>query len=111
MGPMGRSVSDVEALTRVFLDASIDVSRTETGVFPMPYRKDVKLPKKLKFGYFLTDGFCKASPACERAVLMAVEALRKKGHECVEFEPPTRAFARFLSASCISLTCNSSRSP
>ncbi|KAJ8294955.1 Fatty acid amide hydrolase 1 [Rhodotorula toruloides] len=89
MGPMGRSVSDVEALTRVFLDASIDVSRTETGVFPMPYRKDVELPKKLKFGYFLTDGFCKASPACERAVLMAVEALRKKGHECVEFEPPT----------------------
>ncbi|GEM07545.1 amidase family protein [Rhodotorula toruloides] len=88
MGPMGRSVSDVEALTRVFLDASIDVSRTETGVIPMPYKKDVELPKKLKFGYYLNDGFCKASPACERAVLMAVEALRKKGHECVEFEPP-----------------------
>ena len=28
----------------------------------------------------------KASPACKRAVVETVEALRNEGHECVEFE-------------------------
>ncbi|KAM0787600.1 hypothetical protein ACM66B_003668 [Microbotryomycetes sp. NB124-2] len=87
MGPMGRSVSDLEILTRVFADQSVNIARTELTVLPMAY-KDVQLPKKLKFGYYLTDGFCRASPACERAVLETVEALRKKGHECIEFAPP-----------------------
>ncbi|KAK4051159.1 hypothetical protein OIV83_002981 [Microbotryomycetes sp. JL201] len=89
MGPMGRSVSDLEILTRVFADESVNIARTELTVLPMTY-KGVQLPKKLKFGYYLTDGFCRASPACERAVLETVEALRKKGHECIEFAPPDR---------------------
>ena len=38
-------------------------------------------------GYVPTDGIVRASPACRRAVLETVEALRKAGHECVEFEP------------------------
>ncbi|CEQ40238.1 SPOSA6832_01851, partial [Sporobolomyces salmonicolor] len=87
MGPMGRSVADVELASRVVLDASVELARTEALV-PLPYR-EVKLPRKLKFGYYLTDGFCHASPACERAVLETVEALRKQGHECVEFTPPS----------------------
>ncbi|GAA5870709.1 hypothetical protein JCM1840_006781 [Sporobolomyces johnsonii] len=87
MGPMGRSVADVELASRVMLDASVESARTEALV-PLPYR-EVKLPEKLKFGYYLTDGFCHASPACERAVLETVEALRKQGHECVEFTPPS----------------------
>jgi len=36
------------------------------------------------------DGFCRASPACERAVMETVEALKKQGHECVEFAPHDR---------------------
>jgi Asp-tRNA(Asn)/Glu-tRNA(Gln) amidotransferase A subunit family amidase len=43
-------------------------------------------------GLFLTigevDGVVKASPACQRAVLEAVDAMRKQGHECVEIVPP-----------------------
>jgi len=35
------------------------------------------------------DGFVKASPACKRAVLETVEALRRQGHECVEIEIPS----------------------
>lgn len=92
MGPMGRSIDDIELATRVQCDASVGLARTE-GLIPLPYR-DVELPKKLKFGYYLTDGFCRASPACERAVLETVEALRKKGHECVEFEPLDRESRR-----------------
>ncbi|GAA6053096.1 hypothetical protein JCM3770_000382 [Rhodotorula araucariae] len=87
MGPMGRSVADLELLLRVQLDAAPALAATE-GVLPLPYR-DVTLPKKLRFGYFTQDGFCRTSPACERAVLETVEALRREGHECVEFEPPS----------------------
>jgi amidase len=36
------------------------------------------------------DHYVKASPACKRAVLETVEALRKQGHECVEFDLPDR---------------------
>lgn len=36
------------------------------------------------------DGFIKASPACRRAVLQSVEALRAAGHECVEISVPDR---------------------
>ena len=37
------------------------------------------------------DGVVKGSPACHRAVLETVEALRKAGHECVEIETPDGA--------------------
>lgn len=89
MGPMGRSVVDVELLSRVMLDASVDLAQSETGLIPLAYCS-VELPKKLRIGYFTHDGFCRASPACQRAVMETVEALRREGHECVEFEPPSR---------------------
>ncbi|GAA5874603.1 hypothetical protein JCM3774_004658 [Rhodotorula dairenensis] len=87
MGPMGRSVADLELMARVALDGAPELAATQTNLLPVPYR-DVKLPDRpLRFGYFLHDGFCAASPACERAVMETVEALRKAGHEVIEFEP------------------------
>jgi amidase len=69
----------------------------------LPFR-EVQLPPKLKFGYYTSgkwislyqeprtnlvlDGFIKASPACKRAVLETIEALRRNGHECVEITLP-----------------------
>ena len=41
-----------------------------------------------------TDGAVKGSPACHRAVLETVEALRKEGHECIEIDPPDCACQR-----------------
>ena len=84
---MGRTVEDLEAAARaVFGRRGGDVSYFPA---PIPYR-NVQLPKKLKFGYYLMDGLVKASPACKRAVLETVEALRSEGHECVEFAVPSR---------------------
>lgn len=88
---MGRSIADLELGMRVFADASERIARVET-LIPKKY-EEVKLPKKLKFGYYLTDGVCRSSPACERAVLETVNALRKSGHEVVEFAPPSPAKA------------------
>ncbi|KPV75250.1 uncharacterized protein RHOBADRAFT_26559 [Rhodotorula graminis WP1] len=96
MGPMARSVSDLELMLRVQLDAAPTLAATE-DVLPIPYR-DVKLEKKnkLRFGFFTQDKFCRTSPACERAVRETVEALRREGHECVEFEPPSAVEAMEL---------------
>jgi Asp-tRNA(Asn)/Glu-tRNA(Gln) amidotransferase A subunit family amidase len=43
-----------------------------------------------------TDHFIKASPACARAVLETVDALRKAGHDCVEFDFPGGSFLSSL---------------
>ncbi|GAA5966667.1 hypothetical protein JCM3765_007267 [Sporobolomyces pararoseus] len=88
MGPMGRSVSDVELLTKVIFET---IKAQELGKFEEVRSAgyaNVKLRKKLKFGYYLTDGFCHSSPACSRAVLETAEALRKQGHDVVEIPSP-----------------------
>jgi hypothetical protein len=35
------------------------------------------------------DGFTRPTPAVQRGVLETVVALRKMGHECIEFTPPS----------------------
>ncbi|KAG2356852.1 amidase signature domain-containing protein [Suillus spraguei] len=59
---------------------------------PMSYHA-VELPSKLRFGYYLSDGMMESSPACKRAVLETVSALRKQGHQCIEFTSPLNASA------------------
>lgn len=80
---MGRSVDDIVLLSRILFGASL----SDREVAPLPFR-EVILPGRLKFGYYIDDGFVKASPACARAVLDAAEALRVHGHECVEIDWP-----------------------
>ena len=83
LGPMARSVEDIELASRVVFGRSADYSSV-----PVPYR-EVKPEQKLKFGYYFNDGMARITPACHRAVSETVEALRKQGHECVEFELPS----------------------
>ncbi|TFK32784.1 amidase signature domain-containing protein, partial [Crucibulum laeve] len=82
-GPMGRSVQDLKLLARV----SFGVQGANHDIAPLPYRQ-LKLASKLRFGYYTSDDYIKASPACKRAVLETVEALRREGHECVEIKLP-----------------------
>ncbi|EJD07629.1 amidase signature enzyme [Fomitiporia mediterranea MF3/22] len=94
IGPMARSVEDVELASRVLFGAS----RPSFEPLPsLPYHEPI-LPKKLRFGYYTSDLFVKASPACSRAVMEAVEALRKAGHECIEFQPTLAREAMYLFA-------------
>ncbi|KAG6813163.1 hypothetical protein H0H92_013570 [Tricholoma furcatifolium] len=103
VGPMGRSVDDLRLVSRTVFG----VHENEQNVAPIPYR-EVELPPKLCFGYYtsglllrcnssrvkqlttfsMADDYIKASPACQRAVLETVEALRREGHECIEFKVP-----------------------
>ncbi|KAI0763808.1 amidase signature enzyme [Trametes elegans] len=82
-GPMGRSVDDIELAARLVFGKQ----GTEYDPAPLPYRTP-ELPQKLRFGFYLSDNYIKPSPACQRAVRETVDALRKAGHECIEFELP-----------------------
>ncbi|KAG8855311.1 hypothetical protein FRB96_007109 [Tulasnella sp. 330] len=84
MGPMGRSVDDIELACRLIFGQS---TKLDIWLPPLPY-KEVTIPVKLKFGYYKSDALVRASPAVQRAVQETVEALRRQGHECVEFVVP-----------------------
>ncbi|KIM38059.1 hypothetical protein M413DRAFT_13025 [Hebeloma cylindrosporum] len=56
---------------------------------PMPW-KDINLRdegRKLKWGVMWEDGVIPPSPACKRALSTVISALRKQGHEVVDFQP------------------------
>jgi hypothetical protein len=92
LGPMARTVEDIEIASRVVFGKSANYSSA-----PVQYR-EVKLGQKLKFGYYFNDGMARTTPACSRAVSETVDALRKQGHECVEFELPSRTLHMCLSS-------------
>lgn len=78
--PMARTLLELEW----FLKTLIDCKPWEYDhyVHPLPWR-DVKL-KKGKVGVIWTDGVCRPSPACTRALSLAVDAVRKRGYETVD---------------------------
>jgi Asp-tRNA(Asn)/Glu-tRNA(Gln) amidotransferase A subunit family amidase len=82
---MGRTVEDVERLSRVLFSST--PANDSEGIAPVPYR-DVQLPSKLRIGYYFEDGFIRTSPANRRAVQETIDALEKAGHEVVKFELP-----------------------
>jgi len=56
----------------------------------------------LTIGYYVDDGYCNASPACQRAVMLAKQALEKTGHTLVPWCPPNVAYAMTSFANCLS---------
>ncbi|ODN90188.1 amidase [Cryptococcus wingfieldii CBS 7118] len=89
VGPMGRTVDDLIFSTRSVFNTIHEPSTELPGeqLLPIAWR-EVELPKKLKVGYWVDDHAIKASPACARAVLESVQALKKAGHEVIAFDPP-----------------------
>ncbi|KAG2348084.1 amidase signature enzyme [Suillus weaverae] len=87
-GPMARSVQDCELFCKTIFGQKDSFHQN----IPVPYQA-VELPSKLRFGYYLSDSMMESSPACKRAVLETVSALREQGHECIEFTSPLNASA------------------
>ncbi|KAF8157133.1 amidase signature domain-containing protein [Crassisporium funariophilum] len=57
---------------------------------PIPW-KNIHLRdegRKLKWGVMWDDGTIPPSPACKRALSLVISALKKQGHEVVDFQPP-----------------------
>jgi Asp-tRNA(Asn)/Glu-tRNA(Gln) amidotransferase A subunit family amidase len=87
-GPIARCVADAVTMMRVLVNGNQLVDGNTTAV---PFRDEVYLAaqhqKGVTFGYYVDDGFVPASPACARAVRVAVAALERAGHRCVPMQP------------------------
>ncbi|GAB5357558.1 hypothetical protein AAMO2058_000384500 [Amorphochlora amoebiformis] len=84
-GPMARCVDDLNLAMEVLV--SEKAFKADCLVSPIPWDKSIyekKGSKKLKFGYFIQDGYFDLCSAGERAIRETVEALRKDGHEVLE---------------------------
>src|SRR5690606_26900282 len=72
-----------------------EISEADPYVPPIPWREDIVLhgKKNLTIGYYVDDGWFEPCPAVKNAVLKAVDCLKEKGHNIVEFQPPEIAHA------------------
>lgn len=84
--PMARTFKDLS----YFLKAVIGMKPWDYdySVHYMPWKEEEKLPEKVRIGVMYTDGIVTPSPACARALDMAVDALKAQGHEVVTFDCP-----------------------
>jgi Asp-tRNA(Asn)/Glu-tRNA(Gln) amidotransferase A subunit family amidase len=88
-GPMGHDVQSLEFFMKTIIDQ--EPWLIDNACPPLPWRTWTP-PKHLCFGYFTYP----AAPACQRAVRVAVEALREAGHQVVEFTIPNPLEAMFV---------------
>lgn len=90
LGPLSRHLESIEYFCNAVWNWTCEKSRYDPLAIPLPYRK-VELPKKLSFGYIKDDRIAKPSPPVARAVAKAVEALKRAGHEVIEWVPHRHA--------------------
>ncbi|KAG6910713.1 hypothetical protein DXG01_008243 [Tephrocybe rancida] len=86
--PMAGSLEDLDEFwKRVIMAKPWEYDHT---CHPIPWRNvDLREDgRKLKWGIVLEGGAVPITPACKRALSMVAAALRKQGHEVVEFIPP-----------------------
>ncbi|EKM56949.1 uncharacterized protein PHACADRAFT_254364, partial [Phanerochaete carnosa HHB-10118-sp] len=86
--PMAKSLDDLQAFwERVVKMKPWEYDHT---CVPIPWRSVdfVSEGRKPKWGVIWNDGLITPTPACKRALQLAVDALRQQGHEVVDFEGP-----------------------
>ena len=89
-GFMARRVEGVIIGMKTLLEAPEIMSNLDYKVAPVPWNERLFSPakKRLKIGYYTDDGYFPLTPACKRAVEVAIEALDAAGCEIVYFKPP-----------------------
>ncbi|NYF78091.1 amidase [Granulicella arctica] len=93
IGPMARSIADVELLLRI---ASKPCSSDPTGT-PSAYRAVTMLEaKRLRIGYLEDDGLVPVTQETRQAVRDAVGVLRQQGFDVREYRSPSLEAARKL---------------
>ena len=87
-GFMCKSVDGVILGMRLLLEDPYKMSEADHGVVPLKWRPELFNPgRKLKIGWYDSDGFIPATPGCKRAVKVAVDLLAAKGHTVVHYQP------------------------
>ncbi|KAI9296786.1 amidase signature enzyme, partial [Neoconidiobolus thromboides FSU 785] len=82
-GPMASNVTDLKYIWEALL--SKDLRTFDPNCIPLA--KMEPSTKKKRFGYFTSCDSLPTTPAVERAVNEAVQALEKGGYEAVKFQP------------------------
>ncbi|KAF8632786.1 hypothetical protein AX15_001686 [Amanita polypyramis BW_CC] len=85
--PMARTLEDLET----FWEAVIRMNPWEYdhSCCPLPWRNIDISRKRLRWGVMFDDGIVAPSPACDRALTVVVDVLKKHGHDVVEIHPPS----------------------
>jgi amidase len=93
IGPMGRSIADVELLFRI---ASHPQSFAPAGTLVAYRTATMAEAKQLRIGYLEDDGLVPVTLETRRAVRDAANALKQQGFEVWEYRPPSLEAARKL---------------
>lgn len=75
----------------------------DPDVVEIPWRSHLtETPKKLCFAVIRNDGICTPHPPIARGVEIAVDAVKKGGHEVLEWQPPHHMHGLEVHAACLS---------
>ncbi|XP_029639293.1 fatty acid amide hydrolase 1 isoform X1 [Octopus sinensis] len=97
IGPMSQTADGLVITAKALF--SPEVFEMDHKIIPVEFQNHLfEDTRKLRIGYYVTDNVVHATPACQRAVLLAKKALEARGHTVVEFTPP-----RILDALCITM--------
>ncbi len=93
IGPMARSIADVELLFRIASQpSSCDPAGTPVAYTAM----NMSEAKRLRIGYFEDDGLVPVTQETRQAVRNAADALKQQGFDVWEYRPPSLEAARKL---------------
>jgi amidase len=92
VGPMARTVDDVEAMTAILAGPDIG----DPNGHPVPFTPLASLPRHTRIGVFEDDGHVPVTDETRRAVRRAAAWLRDAGYEVDEFHPEGLEEAREL---------------
>ncbi|KAA8913352.1 acetamidase [Sphaerosporella brunnea] len=83
--PMAKTLPDLQYFMKSIVDAK--PWEVDWSVHPLPWREEeAQLPEKVRWGVLRDDGVVPPTPAVERALNEAIEALRARGDEVVELQ-------------------------
>lgn len=86
--PLAQNLEDLTEFCRRFVGLKPWI-HCHTCV-PVPWRPVQFAPaQKLRFGVLRSDGITIPTPACKRALQLAIDALKNQGHEVVDYTPPS----------------------
>ncbi len=88
-GPLANSVADCELFMRAVMGPKM--WEEDPHVCPVPWNGTLAQRgpgRRLKIGFFVSDGWFDPCSAVSRAVHEAVDALENTGHEIIPFTPP-----------------------
>ncbi|TID20558.1 putative glutamyl-tRNA(Gln) amidotransferase subunit A [Venturia nashicola] len=87
VGPLGSTIGALRLVTKSLL--KMEPWNHDPLVVEIPWRAEQeKLPEKLVFGVVRYDGVVGVTPPIRRALEITIDAVKKQGHEVIEWTPP-----------------------